>query len=233
MAEARAALVTGASRGIGLEVARQLAQRGFHVLLAGRDLETTQKAAAQVGGTALRLDVTSADDIAAAVAAVENLGQLDVLVNNAGTAPDFDQTVLTSDPDDVEVAWRTNVVGPWRLIQALVPALRRSAHPCIVNVTAASGSHGDEELGLGARPALASYGITKAAFGALTHKLSVELPEARVNAVDPGRTATDPGMESEGARPVVDGAASVVWAATLEPDGPTGGFFRDGQPVPW
>ena len=111
--------------------------------------------------------------------------------------------------------------------------LRQSANPRIVNVASGSGSHGDAQFGLGTGPAMASYAISKAALGALTHKLSVEMPEARVNAVDPGLTATAPGMEAMGARPVADGAASIVWAATLGAGGPTGGFFRDGHVLPW
>jgi NAD(P)-dependent dehydrogenase (short-subunit alcohol dehydrogenase family) len=227
------ALVTGAARGIGREVARQLAELGFHVVLAGRDLASTRTAAEEVGGTPVRLDVTSADDVAGVVAVIEGLGRLDVLVNNAGTAPDFDDTVLTAELDAVETAWRTNLLGPWRLIQALAPSLRRSANPRVVNVTAGTGAHGDEKSGLGTVATMPAYAVTKAAFGALTHKLSVEFPQARVNAVDPGQTASASGMDEPGFRPVADGAASVVWAARLGPDGPTGGFFRDGRPRPW
>ena len=103
----------------------------------------------------------------------------------------------------------------------------------IVNVTSGSGSHGDPQFGLSVGPGMTPYAVTKAAANALTRKLAAALPEARVNAVDPGLTATAPGMEEMGARPVSEGAASVVWAATLGPDGPTGGFFRDGSPHPW
>ena len=226
------ALVTGAARGIGREVARQLAARGMTVLVSGRDLEAVSAVAAEVGGRALRLDVTSETDVAAAVAAAEVAG-LDVLVNNAAAFPDWGATPLTSDLGEVAVSWQTNVLGPWRLVQALVPVLRRSANPRIVNVTSGSGSHGDPQFGLAGGPGMAPYAVTKAAANALTRKLAAELPGMRVNAVDPGLTATAPGMEEMGARPVAEGAASVVWAATLPADGPTGGFFRDGATLPW
>lgn len=117
-----------------------------------------------------------------------------------------------------------------------MPLLRRSSHGRIVNVSSGAGSHGDTQFGLTTnRGAVASYGISKAALNALTTKLAAELDGTGilVNAVCPGLTATAPGMEAMGARPIPEGAASVVWAATLPDDGPTGGFFRDGNPLPW
>jgi NAD(P)-dependent dehydrogenase (short-subunit alcohol dehydrogenase family) len=227
------ALVTGAGRGIGREVARQLTSQGYDVLVAARSSDAARVAAEEVGGTPVRLDVTSAEDLDAVAHLVAARGRLDVLINNAAAFPDWEETALTADLEAFETAWRTNLLGPWRLVQTLAPWLRRSGNPRVVNVTSGSGSHGDGQFGLGSQPGMATYAVTKAALGALTHKLSTELVSARVNAVDPGLTATAPGMEAMGARPVADGAASVVWAATLGPDGPTGGFFRDGQPHPW
>jgi NAD(P)-dependent dehydrogenase (short-subunit alcohol dehydrogenase family) len=224
------ALVTGAGRGIGREVARQLAAIGMHVVVAARTRPAAEAVAREVGGQPLVLDVADPASVAAAAAAVPDL---DVLVNNAAAYPDWQADAITADLDDVEVAWRTNVLGPWRLAQVFAPALARSAHPRIVNVTSGSGSHGDEQFGLGAGPGMAPYAVTKSAANALTRKLAAALPGVRVNAVDPGLTATAPGMEAMGARPVPEGAASVVWAATIGPDGPTGGFFRDGHPHPW
>jgi NAD(P)-dependent dehydrogenase (short-subunit alcohol dehydrogenase family) len=100
-------------------------------------------------------------------------------------------------------------------------------------VTSGSGSHGEPNFGLGSGAGMASYAVSKAAANALARKLAADLPGILVNAVDPGLTATAPGMEAMGARPVAEGAASIVWAAVLGDDGPTGGFFRDGQPLPW
>ncbi len=114
--------------------------------------------------------------------------------------------------------------------------LRKSAHGRIVNVSSGAGSHGDQGFGLATgKGGVASYGISKAALNALTALFAAELAESSilVNAVCPGLTATAPGMEAMGARPVAEGAASVVWAALLPDDGPNGGFFRDGKAIPW
>jgi NAD(P)-dependent dehydrogenase (short-subunit alcohol dehydrogenase family) len=227
------ALVTGAGRGIGREVARQLAERGYDVLVTARSFDAASAAAAEVGGVPLALDVTDPASVAGAVEAAAQRGGLDVLVNNAAAFADWQETALTADLDALDVVWQTNVVGPWRLAQAFAEQLRASAHGRLVNVTSGSGSHGDEQYGLAGGPGMASYAVTKAAANALTRKLASALPEVRVNAVDPGLTATAPGMEEMGARPEAEGAASVVWAATLPHEGPTGGFFRDGQPFPW
>ena len=117
-----------------------------------------------------------------------------------------------------------------------LPLIRRSGHGRIVNVSSGAGSHGDPQFGLTTnRGSAASYGISKAAINALTAKLAAELEGTGVlvNAVCPGLTATAPGMEAMGARPISEGAASVVWGAVIPDGGPTGGFFRDGEPLPW
>jgi NAD(P)-dependent dehydrogenase (short-subunit alcohol dehydrogenase family) len=129
-----------------------------------------------------------------------------------------------------------NLFGAWRLTQALLPLLRESPAGRVVNVSSGAGSHGDPDFGLAVRGGTAAgYGISKAALNALTATLAAELAGTGVlvNAVCPGLTATWPGAESTGARPVAGSAPGVVFAATLPADGPTGGFFRDGQPWPW
>ena len=129
-----------------------------------------------------------------------------------------------------------NLYGTWRMIQAFLPLLRRSEHPRIVNFASGAGSHGDKQYGLAARRgAAASYGISKAAVLALTATLAAELDGTPVivNAVDPDLTATWPGAEAMGARPVAESVPGIVWAATLPDGGPRGGFFRDGRPHPW
>ncbi|MER7542757.1 SDR family NAD(P)-dependent oxidoreductase [Spirillospora sp. NPDC127506] len=218
------ALVTGANRGIGREVCRQLAARGHDVLLAARSAEAAERVAKEVGATPLRLDVTSADDIARAAS---EIGRLDVLVNNAAITYDTWQRASTADLAVVREAAETNLYGPWRLTQALLPLLRRSPHGRIVNVSSEAASL--TNMG-GGTPA---YTASKVALNALTRMLAAELRAdgVLVNAVCPGWVATD--MGGPGGRPVADGAASVVWAATLPDDGPTGGFFRDGRPLPW
>lgn len=179
------------------------------------------------------LDVT---DAAAVAAAARELPALDVLINNAAAYVDWTETVSGADLQAARQVLETNLYGPWQLTQALLPALRGSAGGRIVNVSSGAGSHGDPAVGLGARGgAAASYGISKAALNALTTTLATELAGTGilVNAVCPGLTATWPGAEAMGARPVDRSAAGVVWAATLPADGPTGGFFRDGAPLPW
>ncbi|MFD8648419.1 SDR family NAD(P)-dependent oxidoreductase [Streptomyces mirabilis] len=220
------ALVTGANRGIGREVARQLAVAGHTVFLTARSAEAAAEAARAAGPDAhpLRLDVTSEADI---TAVARDLSALDVLVNNAAITYDTWQRATDADLDVVREAAETNLYGPWRLTHALLPLLRASAHPRVVNVSSEVASLAS--MG-GGTPA---YTSTKAALNALTRMLAAELGPDRVlvNAVCPGWVATD--MGGPGGRPVAEGAASVVWAATLPDDGPTGGFFRDGQPLPW
>ncbi|MGK5551469.1 SDR family NAD(P)-dependent oxidoreductase [Actinomadura kijaniata] len=224
------ALVTGANRGIGREIARQLAARGHTVVATARSLDAATAVAAALGSGAvpLRLDVTSADDAERAAEEVAaRFGRLDVLVNNAAITYDTWQRAVDADLDVVREAAETNLYGPWRLVQALLPLLRESDHPRIVNVSSEAASL--TNMG-GGTPA---YNASKVALNALTRMLAAELHADRilVNAICPGWVATD--MGGPGGRPVADGAAGIVWAATLPDDGPTGGFFRDGRPLPW
>lgn len=226
-------LVTGAAKGIGREVARQLAERGETVIVSARDGARAQAVADEIGGRALELDVT---DPASVAAAAESLDHLDVLINNAAAFVDWTEMATAADLGTASAVLDTNLLGPWRVTQALLPLLRRSEHPRVVMVSSGGGSHADEQFGLTRRGgAAATYGISKAALNALTATLAAELAETPVlvTAVCPGLTATWPGAEQMGARPVAEGAASVVWAATLPDDGPRGGFFRDGEPLGW
>ena len=220
------ALVTGANRGIGLEVCRQLAQRGYRVVLGARDPAKGARAARQVGGdiSPVALDVADPESVAAAAA---SLDRLDVLVNNAAILYDTWQRGVDADLDQVREAFETNVLGAWRVTQAVLPRLRASTAGRIVNVSSGAGALTD--MG-GGTPA---YRTSKAALNALTRILAAELRGDRilVNSVCPGWVATD--MGGAGGRPVADGAAGIVWAATLPDDGPTGGFFRDGRPIAW
>jgi NAD(P)-dependent dehydrogenase (short-subunit alcohol dehydrogenase family) len=183
-------------------------------------------AAARVEGDVLlrQLDVTDAESIGRLAAELE---RVDVLVNNAAILYDTWNRAATVDLDVVREAMATNLYGAWAMSQALLPQLRRSGHGRIVNVSSEGGSLAS--MGGGA-PA---YGVSKAALNAFTRTLAGELrgDGILVNAVCPGWVATD--MGGPGGRPVEQGAASVVWAALLPDDGPTGGFFRDGEPVPW
>jgi NAD(P)-dependent dehydrogenase (short-subunit alcohol dehydrogenase family) len=231
----RVAVVTGANRGIGREVVRQLAARGWTVVLGSRSPQRGERAARELadagaGGTVLpwRLDVSDAAGVRAFAERLgAELGRLDVLVNNAAIHYDTWQRTVDADLGVVREALETNLLGAWHTTQALLPWLRSSPHGRIVNVSSGGGSI--TEMGAGT-PA---YGISKAALNALTRKLAAELrgEGILVNAVCPGWVATD--MGGPGGRPVADGAASVLWAVDLPDDGPTGGFFRDGRPAAW
>ncbi|HJT71914.1 MAG TPA: SDR family oxidoreductase [Terriglobales bacterium] len=230
----RVALVTGANRGIGLEVCRQLAERDFVVLLTARDAAKARSAVkklANVGTVeAFVLDVADAPSIQNAAAEIASrYGHLDVLVNNAGINYDTWETVANANINvTVFETITTNLIGPWRMCQAFLPLLRKSRAGRIVNVSSESGSLSE----MGAGPP--AYQVTKAALNALTRTLAGELQGTRilVNAVCPGWVATD--MGGTGApRSLSEGAASIIWAATLPDNGPTGGFFRDGKPLPW
>jgi NAD(P)-dependent dehydrogenase (short-subunit alcohol dehydrogenase family) len=227
------AVVTGANRGIGREVVRQLAGAGFVAVLGSRDEARGRAAAEELGGEAAgvvpcALDVADDPSVRAAARWVETeLGRCDALVNNAAIDYDTDARATTADLDRVRRAMETNLFGAWRAALAFLPLLRRSPHPRLVNVSSGGGSI--SEMGAGT-PA---YSVSKAALNAVTRILAAELRADRVlvNAVCPGWVATD--MGGRGGRPVEDGAASVVWAVLLGDDGPTGGFFRDGRPVAW
>jgi NAD(P)-dependent dehydrogenase (short-subunit alcohol dehydrogenase family) len=228
------ALVTGAYRGIGLEVSRQLARLGFKTILTARDPRKGEAAAEALRGQGLdvvsaRLDVTDQQSVDAARGFVaERFGRLDVLVNNAAILYDSWQRAVSADLDTVREAFETNTLGAWRVAQAFLPLLRESGHGRIVNVSSESGSLA--VMG-GGTPA---YSVSKAALNALTRMLADELRADRVlvNSVCPGWVATEMGG-ADAPRTPEEGAAGIVWAATLPDDGPTGGFFRDGEPLAW
>ena len=218
--------MTGANRGIGREVARQLLVRGDRVVVTARRLDAAERTAQELGGDAVAagLDVTDQDSIDAVAA---GLDRLDVVVNNAAIHYDTWQSAATADLATVNEALDTNLLGAWRVVLATLQLLSRSEHPRVVNVSSESGSLAG--MGAGA-PA---YQVSKAALNALTITFAAEFRHygILVNAVCPGWVATD--MGGRGGRPVADGAASVIWAVDLPDDGPTGGFFRDGVRLPW
>jgi NAD(P)-dependent dehydrogenase (short-subunit alcohol dehydrogenase family) len=228
------ALVTGANRGIGREVARKLAERGYDVLLSARDGEQASAVAGEIAQStgasvrALTLDVADPQSIQAATERVgEDPGRLDVLVNNAGVGSDFGVSGTAPDFEAIERALQTNFYGAYRLTIALLDLLRESAHPRIVNVS--SGMGGVAEMG-GWSP---GYRVSKAALNAITRILATELKDDRflINSACPGFVNTDMGGPMGAIKSVEDGAAGIVWLATLPDDGPTGGFFRDRKPI--
>lgn len=222
-------LITGGNRGIGLETARVLAGQGHEILLGSRDRGRGEEAAAELadaGGDVrvIQVDVADAESIDRCIAEVADPG-VDVLINNAGIYPSG--SVLDGDPEDYRRCMDVHLHGPLRLIQGLVPGMVDRGGGRVVNVSSGSGSFGEGLEGP------APYCISKAALNALTVKLAEELPDTvKVNTLCPGWVRTRMGG-SNANRSVEEGARGVVWAATLPDDGPTGGFFRDGEPIPW
>jgi NAD(P)-dependent dehydrogenase (short-subunit alcohol dehydrogenase family) len=236
------AVVTGAARGIGLEVAAQLARSGMRVILTARRARAAEAAAGPLLDEGLDivplgLDIGSEPDVRGLADRIEaEIGRVDVLVGNAAAPADWAELPSTADLTAVRRTLDVTLLGTWRVVQALLPALERSPHPRVVLVSSGAGSHGDPVFGLTtAGGTRASYGISKAAVNALTVKLAAELEGTGilVNAVCPGLTATAPGMREMGAQPVAEGAAGIVWAATLPDGAPSGCLFRDGAPLPW
>ncbi len=227
-------LITGGNKGLGYETARRLKEQGHRVVIGARDAGKGQEAAEALGVDWVALDVTSDASVTAAATAVEErFGGLDVLINNAGitgAAVGVDQVdgpVLTEVLD-------TNTVAIARTTHAFLPLLRRSASPVVVNVSSGLGSfdvRADESRIEHSVPSLA-YSASKAALNMLTSVYAQFLPELRVNAVDPGYTATDLNGHS-GPQTVTEGTDAVVAMATIGSDGPTGTFSDRHGVVAW
>lgn len=228
-------LISGANRGIGRELADQLAQNGHRVLLAARSADSAASVASELSSTRpefavipIELDVTDPDNVSRAVSAVEaRCDHLDVLVNNAAIHFDAWQRAVDADLDVVAEALQTNVMGTWRLTQAMLPLLRSSVRARIINVSSEQASL--SQMGGG----VPAYKTSKVAVNALTRILAAELAAEGISvlSVSPGWTATD--MGGPGGRPVSDGAASIRLAIEdLGPE-PTGSFYQDGQPLAW
>jgi len=232
----RVALVTGANRGIGLEVARQLANLGYRVILSARNIDQGEAAAEMLCSNdakvyPVELDVTDEAEVERLVDRVSSdFGRLDVLVNNAGILVDESDLPSKTKAQTVRTTLETNLLGPWRLCQAFIPLMKRNNYGRIVNVSSGAGALSEMSDSLYA-PA---YTISKTALNALTIMLASELQDSNtlVNAVCPGWVRTD--MGGSGApRSVQEGADTAVWLATLPDNGPSGGFFRDRKRIEW
>lgn len=238
----KTALVTGANKGIGREVARRLATAGFRVWLGSRDAGRGSAAAYALNAEGLdvrllEIDVTSDESVAAAVRVVAADGpSLDLLVNNAGVAIKYDLPPSEQAIADIEATYGVNVFGPIRVTQAFLPLLLAASAARIVMVSSHSGS-----LGRALDPSSASsavnmmgYGSSKTALNAITVAFARELAPkgVKVNAAAPGYTATDLNGY-RGPRTVQQAAEIIVRLGTLGADGPTGGYFDDTGPVPW
>ncbi|MBB6120539.1 NAD(P)-dependent dehydrogenase (short-subunit alcohol dehydrogenase family) [Nocardiopsis algeriensis] len=235
---AKTALVTGANKGIGFAIARGLGDIGFRVAVGARDDARRKEAverlrAAGTDAFGVALDVTSDDSVAAAAATVERAaGSLDVLVNNAGIAGRVDggrQDPTTLDLNVVRTVLETNVFGVVRVTNAMLPLLRRSDAPRIVNMSSNMGS-----LALRTGPLLAAYASSKTMLNSITVQYARRFSDTNiiVNAACPGHVATDfTGFDAP--RTPEQGAAIAIRLATLPDGGPSGGFFDDGGAVPW
>lgn len=231
----RTAVVTGAGRGIGLEAALLLAREGWSVTAVVRDVDAAQDAFAGAPRVIVRRgDVTDADSLAAVARSFDESG-LGLLVANAAVFAPWDQTVLTADIADVREIMDVNVLGTWRTLQTFVPALRRADHAEVIVVGSGGGAHGDPQFGVTTSAGAAAYAASKAAVHAMARKASVELASEGIDVfvVDPGLTATAPGMAEFGARPPADGATSILWPVLHPGTVPPGSFTRDGEPLSW
>jgi NAD(P)-dependent dehydrogenase (short-subunit alcohol dehydrogenase family) len=228
------ALITGANRGIGLEIASQLATRGFHVIVGSRSAEAGEKTAQAIGAkgglaSSLHLDVSSSTSVRAAAEEFPGIADhLDVLINNAGIYPDEGLSILTIGRQQLAATFHTNTFGPIEVVQAFLPFLRRAGATRIINI---SSGYGQLD---GLSPGVPSYCLSKLALNGVTLMLSEALKSdgIAVNSMCPGWVRTD--MGGPGAtRSVQEGADTAVWLATEAPQGLTGKFLRDRKPIDW
>lgn len=228
----KAALVTGGNRGIGFEICRQLAKAEFTVLLTARDKEKGKEAVKKLENEDLQIDFhkldvtdpTSIDEIVSYIK--KTYGKLDVLINNAGILIDSRETILNVEMDTIRKTMETNFIGPFKLIQVLIPLLKESRDGRIINISSGMGSFSEEMSG---SPA---YSISKTALNALTFKMSMHLPkEIKIYSMSPGWVKTDMGGPYA-PRTLEEGADTAVWLSTAK-NIPTGKFYRDRKEIPW
>ena len=234
------ALVTGATGGIGLHIAQQFAQRGWTVLVGARDEARGAEVAARFGGRPVLLDVTDADTIASAAATVR---KLDVLINNAGISLDIGSRVTETAVEVFRRTYETNVFGVVAVTNAFLPALRRSAHPRIVNISSGTGSltwstgpNPQFDYQVAGTGSGAAYRSSKTALDALTVFYAHALADDgfKVNALAPGLRATNLNPRAAAGGDPAEAAAGAIRLALLPDDGPTGQLFSwDGTVVPW
>jgi NAD(P)-dependent dehydrogenase (short-subunit alcohol dehydrogenase family) len=232
MRNQKTALVTGANKGIGFEVVRELARLGLRVFLGARNPKAGRAAAEKLSREGevifLEIDVADVDSIRRAVEEFSrHSDRLDVLINNAGILLDDDKDALAITREIFETTLRTNTLGPWLIAQAFVPLLKKSVAPRIVNVSSSGGQLVD-----GADGWAPGYCVSKTALNGVTVQLAAVLPKFAVNSVCPGWVRTDMGGENA-TRSVAEGAATIVWLATDAPQDLTGKFVKDRKVIPW
>jgi len=234
MSESKTALVTGGNRGIGLAICEGLADRGLNIVLGSRDEANGEAAARSVReqGATVRveqIDVAEPDSIDACYERLQDDGvAVDVLVNNAGIYPEND--ALDATIEQLDRAWTVNTRGPWLLVKKFVPGMIDRGYGRVVNMSSGSGSFGE-----GLDPQHAAYAASKSALNVLTMTLDDTIPDdpdVKVNAMCPGWVHTRMGGEAAPRTPE-EGADTALWLATLPSEGPSGGFFRDREGIPW
>ena len=229
----RTALITGANKGIGYEVARQLAAKGFHVFVGARNRKAGSSAADEIAkrsGSANFLEIDVADSDSVTTAAQEfakAADHLDVLVNNAGIIADGDDGILKISDELLRETLETNTLGALRVTRAFAPLLAKSKSPRVINVSSGGG-----QLSGGADGWAPAYCISKTALNGVTSQLAAALPKFAVNSVCPGWVRTDMGGQSA-TRSVEEGADTIVWLAAEAPQELTGKFLRDRKEIPW
>jgi NAD(P)-dependent dehydrogenase (short-subunit alcohol dehydrogenase family) len=231
-------LITGANKSLGFETARRLIAAGHAVYIGARDPQRGKEAAATLGAQYVPLDVTSDASVDNAATQIEaEAGGLDVLINNAGILGEV-RTARDLTADDLRQTYDVNVFGPVRMLHRFLPLLERSANPVVVNVSSGLGSIAtavDPQAQSAAVPVWVpapGYGSSKAALNMLTVQYARQLPELRINTVDPGYTATDFNGH-RGDQTVEQGAEIIVRLAQIGPDGPTGEYLSLTGTVPW
>ncbi|MFD1178981.1 SDR family oxidoreductase [Paenibacillus puldeungensis] len=230
----KVALVTGGNRGIGYELVKLLALKGFKVILASRDPEKGHKAIQQLRKSNLdvsfvSIDVDNRESIRQASATVnERYGRLDVLINNAGVYLDENRKLVAMDPSILEKTMATNFFGVYHVIRSFIPLMEKQGYGRIINVSSEYGAMSEmSHQGVGA------YKLSKLALNALTQLLAAENHgDIKINAADPGWVSSDMGGPSAPRTPK-QAAESILWLATIGPEGPNGGFFRDEKRIEW
>ncbi|MBT2730775.1 SDR family oxidoreductase [Bacillus sp. ISL-75] len=230
----KVALVTGGNRGIGFELVKQLALNGFKVILASRDPEMGHEAAQRLKESNLDvsfvvMDVDNQESIhQAAIIVNERYGRLDVLINNAGVYLEENKKLVAMDPSVLERTMTTNFFGAYHVIRSFIPLMEKQGYGRIINVSSEYGALSEMSYqGVGA------YKLSKFALNGLTRLVAAEINgDIKINAVDPGWVSSDIGGPTAPRSPK-QAADSILWLATVGPEGPNGGFFRDGKRIDW
>jgi len=230
----KVALVTGGNRGIGYELVRQLAMDGFKVILTSRNSETGHAAAQKLQEYYLDvsfmiMDINNQTSIRQAAATVsEQYGRLDVLINNAGIYLDENKKLVNMDPSDLEKTITTNFFGAYHVIRSFMPLMEQQAYGRIINISSEYGAMSEmSSRGVGA------YKLSKLILNGLTQLIAAESEnDIKINAVDPGWVSSDMGGSSAPRTPE-QAARSILWLATIGPEGPSGGFFKDRKQIEW